>query len=539
MSVRNALTLFLALCTLALLVGCGSSSPKAVAPPSGGFSNSNFSGTYVFSTTGADLNGAFLTIVGDVVADGAGNIKGGNIDVLDGQSGPSLLNTITGGSYSVGVDGRGKATLNAAIGTLGLDFVLTSSTHGLVTEFDGNGTGSGTLDLQPSVLAQSALGGLSYTFNLSGSGSSSSFATVGTVSLSATGSVTAGVQDINDGGLPTLNSPISTSSFVAVGTGTTPGTASIVTSLGTFNFNVYVIDATHIKFIENDSASTGLLLSGDAYTAATTLPASATLAFTMAGFDSASSPLAMGGIFPIDANSNVLAGGLEDFNDGIIVGQDATFGGGFSPISGGRSVLTLTTFVNGAANAVAGTYTFAAYPFTSNGVTGIQLLEIDNSATIGFNGVTQGAAFVQTSTTLAATQGYGFDLSAINIGGITGAFEEDDIAEFVTSSSGFTGLVDINDEGSFSNPQTLSGTYTAAGTGRYTATTTEHGNPFVGYTFYVVNGSTYLVLETDNNQIGLGIFELQSAAGSPGTAQPAISPLRAPVSPHAGLRRKQ
>jgi hypothetical protein len=537
MSVRNASVLFLALCTLALLVGCGSSTPKAVAPPSGGFSASNFSGTYVFSLSGADFNGAFLTIAGDVVADGSGLIKGGNIDVLDGASGASLGNTITGGSYTVGVDGRGKATLNTGNGTLALDFVLTSSTHGLVTEFDSNGTGSGTIDLQPTVLAQSALSGLSYTFNLAGVGSTSSFATVGTVTLGATGSVTAGVQDINDGGLPTPNSPISTSSFVTVGTGTTPGTASIITSLGTFNFNVYVIDATHIKLIENDGV---LLLSGDAYTAAAALPASATLAFTMAGFDAGSAPLAMGGIFPTDANSNVLTGGVEDFNDnGLQVAQDTSFGGGFSPISGGRSVLTLTTFVNGAANDVSGTYTFAAYPFTSNGVTGIQLLEIDNSATIGFNGVTQGAAFVQTSTTLAATQGYGFDLSAINVGGITGAFEEDDIAEFVTSSSGFTGLVDINDEGSFSNPQTFSGTYTAGGTGRYTATTTEHGNPFVGYAFYVVNGSTFLVLETDNNQIGLGIFEEQSAAGSPGTAQPGISMLRAPVSPHPGLRRKQ
>jgi hypothetical protein len=236
----------------------------------------------------------------------------------------------------------------------------------------------------------------------------------------------------------------------------------------------------------------------------------------------------------VDSVSNILGGGLEDFNDFGSLGQDTGFAGGFSPISGGRSVLTLNTFVNGASNDVAGNYTFAAYPFTSNGVTGIQLLEIDNSANIGFNGVTQGAAFVQTSTTLAATQGYGLDLSAINTNAGGTPFEEDDIAEFVTTSSGFNGLVDVNDEGSTFNPQTLNGSYSAGGAG-YTATTTN----FANFNIYVVNGSTFLILETDSNQIGIGIFELQGAAGSPGTPQPAISMLHAPVSPHAGLRSKR
>jgi hypothetical protein len=484
-----------------------------------------------------DAGGAFLTIVGDVVANGSGGITAGNIDVLDAASGVSingvsLNNAITGGSYKVGVDGRGTATLNTTGGgALALDFVLTSSTHGLVTEFDGNGSGSGTLDLQPAVLSQSALGGLSYTFSLSGVGTTSSIATVGSMTLGATGSVTAGIEDFNNGGAASTSQAISALSFVTVGTGTSPGTAQLITSFGTLNFNVYVIDATHIKFIETDGL---FFLSGDAFTAATTLPASSTLAFTMTGFDAGAAPLAIGGTFPLDANSNVAAGGIEDFNDLGVLGQDTSFAGGFSPISGGRSLLSLTTFVNGAANDIGGTYTFAAYPFTSNGVTGIQLLEIDSSATIGFNGVTQGAAFVQTSTTLAATQGYGLNLSAINTNAGGTPFEEDDIAEFVTTSSAFTGLVDVNDEGSTFSPQTLNGNYSAGGAG-YTATTTN----FANFNIYVVNGSTFLILEIDNNQIGAGIFELQNASGIPGAAQPAISILHAPASPHAALRRKQ
>ncbi len=532
MSVRNALALVLALSTLALLVGCGSSSPKAVAPPGGGFNAGSLKGTYVFSTSGSDsTTGAFLTAVGDFVANGSSGITGGTFDVADASSGVSAGNGITGGSYRVSVDGRGQATLNTANGSITLDFVLTTSSHGLVTEFDGNGTGSGTLDLQPSAVAQTALTGL--TFSLSGVGPNASFATVGTVALSGTGSVTSGLEDFNNGGAATTSQAVSTSSSVTVGTGTAPGTAQLITAgFGTLAFDVFAVDSTHVKLIETDS---NFLLSGDAYTPGTTLPVSATLAFTMSGLDTLSSPfpLAVGGTFPVDANSNVLGGGFEDYNDGGAVNQDTSFGGGFSAISGGRSVLTLTSFVNGAANDVAGTYTFAAYPFTSNGVAGIQLMEIDSSVV---NGVTSGAAFVQTSTAQPGNQGYGLDLSAINIGNGPGSFfEEDDIAEFVSSSGGFNGIVDINDEGSLSFDQSLSGSYPAAGS----ATTTEHGNTFVSYNFYPVNATTFLLLEIDGNQVGTGIFEQQNASGSPGAAQPGISMLHTMVVPHAAMRHKK
>jgi hypothetical protein len=526
MSVRSTIALLLALSTLSLLVGCGSSSTHAVAPPGGGFSNSNLNGTYVFSTSGVDSNnGAFLTVVGDFTANGSGGITGGAFDVAGVSSGILPNNAITSGStYKVGVDGRGQAFLNTAVGNIELDFVLTSSSHGLVTEFDGNGTGSGTLDLQSTTLTQSALTGL--TFNLSGVGTTTSFATVGTVALGATGSVTSGVEDFNNGGTPT-SSAVSTSSFVAIGTGTAPGTAQLISSLGTFAFDVYAIDNTHVKFVENDA--TGFILSGDGFTPGAALPTSANLAFTLAGFDASSLPMALGGTFPLDTASNVLGGGLEDFNDNGAVGQDTSFGGGFSALSGGRSVLSLTTFVNGAANDLANTYTFAAYPFVSNGVNGIYLLENDGA------GVTIGAAFVQTGTTLAGSQGYGLNLSATNLNNGPGTFfEEDDIAEFVTTSSSFSGFVDINDEFSTSPQQALSGSSTAADSnGRGTFTTTN----FVNGNYYVVDSSTYLILETDTNQVGIGVFELQGTPAASAAARSVVSALRPAVRGHAAWRR--
>jgi hypothetical protein len=532
MSVRNASVLFLALSTLALLVGCGSSSRKAVPPPSGGFGPSNLKGTYVFSTTGVDsTTGAFLSLVGDFVANGtggSGGITGGAFDFASVASGAvSVNNTITGGSYNVGVDGRGQATLNSAGGPVTLDFVLTSSSHGLVTEFDGSGTGSGTLDLQPSPPSQSALGLLSYSFGFFGSSTSFvSFGTVGSFTLDAAGNVTAGFEDANSGGSSqNLTAMPITSGTVLVGTGTAPGTAQFVTSgAGTLHFDVYVIDSTHLKFVGTDAT---LFSSGDAFTQATSIP-SGQLVFTMAGLDtvnfaSPGAPSDVGG-YLTNASGTVTAG-LEDVNDGGNPVQSTTVTGSIAALAGGRSVLSLNNFVNGGLNGALGSYSFAAYPFTSNGVTGIQLLEIDGA------GVTSGAAFVQTGTSVAGSQGYGYNLGAFNSAG----FEEDDIAEFVTNSSGFTGLLDFNQQGILGFQQSLNGSYNPAdanGRGTFTTTNSANGN------FYVVNASTYLVLETDTNQVGVGIFEQQNASGIPGAAQPAISLGHPAISPHAALRRK-
>src|SRR5258708_10111527 len=94
MSVRNGIVLFLALSTLALLLACGGySSPKVVPPPSGGFSHSNFKGTYVISIAGTDANSttqSFFAIVGTIAADGSGNITGRTVELNDPNIGGFL-----------------------------------------------------------------------------------------------------------------------------------------------------------------------------------------------------------------------------------------------------------------------------------------------------------------------------------------------------------------------------------------------------------------------------------------------------------------
>jgi hypothetical protein len=498
MSLRNRLVLPIALFSLAALAGCGSGN-KATPPPGGSFSDSNLKGTYVFSVTGADVNNNFLTIAGTFTADGSGGISGGTIDLNDPATGVIPNQTITTGSYNVGVDGRAKnaagvLTLQTAAGTYGLAFVLTSSEHGLITEFDGSGSGSGSLDLQTST-SQPAAG--TYVFGLSGISGISGLtglqvpaATAGAITLDGTGNTT-GSMDYNSN---ETVSPFTINAGSLVSVSGTPGTATLVTSGGTIHFDVYPIDSTHMKVIETDTFP---ILAGDVFSQTSSNFPSGQIVFTMAGMDYDSTvggPLAVGGLMTSDGSSTI-SNGEEDYDDAGFIDTSApqTFSGTITP-SSGRFLLQLNTFENGNANVI-GTFTFAAYP--SSG--GIELVEIDS------NGITSGVAFAQTGTALQATQGYGMNLAAVN----SSSFE-DDIAEFTTTSNKFSGLIDINDQGLQSSfGQGLTGSYTAdsPATGRGVITS----GAFNG-AYYTVDNSNALFLETDSNQLGVGALQIQTAS---------------------------
>ncbi len=519
-----------AISSILLMAACGSSNsvPK---PNNEGFNNGNLNGTYVFSYAGVDDNfGVFLAVAGAFTANGGGGIAGGMIDVNGfGPGFSSTAITSSGSSYSVGSDGRGTAILasNTSLApSITLRFVLTSSSHGLVTEFDGNGTGSGTLDLQNLGTLQG-----SYAFGLSGISVSGDeefpLAMVGAFTPSG-GSIT-GLADLNTNGTSSpLYVGLTLTGSVTAGS---PGTATLNAYHGatlevSYNFEVYMVDDTHLKFIENDTSVSGVILAGDAFTQQTSIP-TGIYAYTMEGIDTGGGPLAMGGFITSDSTTNTISAGLEDYNDAGTTAELTGFGGSYTAFSGGRTELTLNSIYNGVSG-VLSTVTFAAYP--SSG--GIQLLEIDNG------GVTGGGALAQgTPTTFAASQGYGLNLSAFNLAG----YEEDDIAEFVANSNNtFNGAEDINDEGSLSPPGGVKfdGTFTpdssVAGHGSAASTSGEFN-----FNYYVANnGSTILILETDSNQIGAGAFESQNASGSVAAAHSHMSIMRPAVRSHGALRRK-
>ncbi len=532
MSVRSALVLFLALSTLAFLVACGNSNPTAQAPPGGGFTASNFSGTYVISISGADYastttfpNGSSFALTGTIAPNGSGSINGGAVDIIDPALAAALGSTVyvqtnlpVTGNYRVTADGRGTGsvtvTFDGGSEQFGFDFVLTQNGDGLITRFDGNGTGSGTIGLQ-STASQTSL--TSLAFSLSGADGSETFslASAGGFALDSNGNITAGsgFQDFNEGGSSAglANLPLTGSVVLTSGTA---GTAQLATSVNSLAFDVFVIDSTHLKFIETDAIE---FLSGDAFTQQASFP-QGTLAFTISGFDSSGDPFAAGGLMASTINGTTgSVSGFEDYNDFGNAQSSPAVTASCTTFTAGRCQLVFTGFTNGAAE----TFQFAAYP--SSG--GVQLLEVDSF------GITQGAAYAQSSTALSTPQGYGLNLTGFDL---NSGFEVDDIAEFTAQSVGsngsgsLTGIVDINDGGPAVGQGLGSSSYApdSPATGRGSISTSQFT-----LEYYTVDSSTAIFIETDSTQVAGGTLELQDASSSPGAAQPASTLFRPAILP--------
>jgi hypothetical protein len=548
MSLRNRLVLPIVLSSLAVLAGCGSSNTitNPVAPPNGSFSNSNLNGTYVFSVSGVDnATSAPYTIVGAFTANGSGGngqggISGGTIDLNDpGVSTPVANASINSSSYSVEVDGRGKATLSTSLpapfGTIVLDFVLQDSSHGLVTEFDSNGSGSGTLDVQTSGV--SPVG--TYAFIFSGfdisTGTANLFSTVGNFTLGTGGTISTGLEDFNDNGFGYPAQGLT--GQVVLGPSASPATTLITqlgSQIGAETYDVYAISATHLKFIEMDTAGT---LSGDAYSQTSTAVPQGNLAFTLAGsYPGVTTYSAAGGFMVTDGQGNITDSSTEDANNsGTVTASPTGFSGNYVAGGVGRFTLDLASFSAGSA--------YAAYP--SSG--GLLLLEIDNGL-----GLMTGVAYPpQTSTTFNGSAGYGLNFTGANL---TQGVEVDDIAEFASSSTGLTvtGIVDENwaPGGSPNYGLALSGTYTTPdGNGRgmigATAGTSSNTTLNGGFdiSFYSVDGTTYPFIETDTNdlQVTAGVFFTQDASASAAAAatRPHMFAVRPLIRPNAAHWRKK
>jgi len=525
MSLRKHLFLPFIASALAFLASCGGNGATPITnptpPPTGSFSASNLNGTYVFSVSGQDSSSAPYALVGTITANGQGGISAGTIDVNDAASGLAPNSAIKSGSYSVNVDGRGQISLSTSIlGTITFDFVLQDSSHGLITEFDNNATGSGTLDLQSAGVTPSG----TYAFSFGGaeyfSGTANPFATVGNFTIGAGGTIN-GTEDFNDSQFAYSGQALS--GTLVLGPSSTPGTSFSASFPSTvfaapLTFDVFAIDATHLKFIEMDSFAN---LSGDAYAQTTSTIPTGTLAFVLEGaFPNVSSTAAAGGFMVTDGNGNITTASTADYNDGGTVSPSPLgFSGTYTAGGTGRYTLALSGFSEGTS--------FVAYPF--NG--GIFLLESDNS------GIMVGAAYQQTQNTFAASEGYGLNFTGQNL---TNSVEVDDIAEFTANSTGaaVTGVVDENSQpnGGPNVGLALSGTYTTPDTNGRGQVSANAGNSSVStlnggflITYYAVDGTTYPFIETDSNgQVTAGAFVKQNSGASAAVAKPhlfSVTPL--------------
>lgn len=465
------------------LAGCGGSSFHSGPPPVGGFSNSNFTGTYSFTIVGSNTGG-FFTIAGSVTANGSGAITSGTVDINSPGTIGVVTNLSATGSYSVRADGRGTATLTTSAGTFNFDFVILTAQRALVVRFDGNASASGSLDLQNASAANLPTLAGSFVFNLEGVDglAQNTEASAGIFTVDTSGDITAGVQDTNRNGVLSTNAAINIAGLAMSAPVNGRGTLAITTTAdGTRNFVYYVISANQIRLIETDSAP---ILTGDAFRQTSTA-VSGSFAFTLSGQGSIG-PLAAGGIINTDGAGNVLSTSVEDVNNGGSISQNVGLSGTYAIAGTGRGTMTLN-----------GTLHFAVYP----SVGGIQVLEIDTTT------IANGTAFQQSGTFSNSTINgrYGANITGL----LAPSTEFDSVAQFTASGTGtFSGNLDLNDGGLLSTGLALNGTYNLAANGRSTGRlVSSFGTENVIY--YAVNGTRILFIEVDTNTVAVGDIEQQ------------------------------
>ncbi len=539
----GGLLVVLAMASIFATTGCGSSN-NIITPNQGGFGDGNLTGTYVISITGTDVNSSSevvpFAIAGTIIANGTGGITGGTLDINDpGNIGVEIGEAVsTSSAYQIGKDGRGTGTLVTTVGSFNVDFVMTSSSHGLISRFDTLGTGSGTIDVQTSVTSLTG----SYAFSLAGTDSAvNPLGTVGAFTVN--GNSIGGTEDFNDDGTSNNHTGLALSGQLAVGASGAPSTATLTTSFGSLGFDVWVIDSTHLKFIETDTDETGDLLAGDAFTQVTSFTAGQ-LVFVLSGMDSSAAPVSAGGYATTDANGN-LTNGFEDYNDAGTVGLAKPFSTSAASCVAGRCQLTLAGFTNG----IESNLEFVVYPSSGGG----QALEID-----GF-GLLQGASFSQSATAFTSSEGYGLNFSGANNIGPEGVVN--DIAQFnasgpdtsFTGPANMTGVLDENDLGDLRPSSTMSGIYVPDSPvdGRGSISATNTSTELGGFTlqYYVVDASTVVFIDVDSltldagaAQLGVGTFEVQSStsgqAAQGAAARSRIAIVHPAIGRHGAFQRK-
>lgn len=479
---------------LMVIAGCGNAYMAPLAPPAQeGFRNQSFNGNYAFSVTGQDGAG-FFAFAGSLQANGSGAITGGTVDLNTGTlSAP--VSTSLSGSYTVQSDGRTTANLSTSAGTaFTLDFVLLSTSKGLVVRFDSAGTASGSIDLQnSSAFSDTALAG-SFAFNLAGIDvNGNPETTAGTLTLNSAGAISTGVQDVNDDG------GISADETITGGTVLSPtngrGTITITSSVGTFDFAFYVIDANHLRLVSTDTLP---VFAGDAFRQPSPLSTSSAFAagsfvFTLAG-SSGFNPLVQGGILTADGNGNITAG-TEDLNLAGTLTENLPVTGTYSVSGTGRGTLSLDSGQS-----------FAIYPTITGG---LEIMDLSNTD--------EGTASEQSATAFsnATIKGpYGLNFTGVNA---NEDVEIDVISQFTADGNGniTSGAVDLNNGGSLAPGSPLTGTCTTSANGRGTAVLNFAGAGSLGLLnvnliYYVVSSSQVMFIEADTAQPAIGVFSGQT-----------------------------
>lgn len=494
------------------------------------YSDHSLNGPYTFSYKGNDASG-FLGVAGSFVADGSGHIASGLEDFDSFITGVSTQVTFTG-TYQVGTDGRGTATLSTGQGTATLQFVVSSNQHARVIRFDSNATGGGTIDQQNLNALSNSPSVISGPYVFVASGADSSFQPMGIGGLfSADGAgnipATNTILDVNDDGIANA-SGITTSDatlhgfyqFDAAFPGTGRGTLTLTsTTTGSREFAFYIVDGAHMQLVEIDSNAfvAGRAVgapAGNSFSTATLVGAN--YSFTNGGNSSAGA-YAGGGVFVSNGSGTITSGTFDINNAGTYNSGPALSACPYTvdPTTGRMDLKLFTGTGACPSTASASVFEFAAYP-TSEG--SALMLEIDANA------VTIGTAYQQCFVASACSSGVAAITGASTSLGLTGegtfhknpsAYQQNVVGQITVSSTSIGGGdLDINNFNAVfpADPVGTSGSSigTASSTGRGTFVVAAT-NPTATYNliYYLIDNNSALLLDKDASLVLRGALARQ------------------------------
>jgi hypothetical protein len=497
---------------------------NVVAPIAVTAFDSNLKGAYVFQAKGSNLDSltkvqGSYQIAGVINLDGNGNVLAGEQTFND--SSRTGTASITGGNYFLGPDGRGTLTLQTNDSTLGvkgvenftLAFLSGSQVLLAETESTGSATAAGTMDMQTGTAMPT--GG--YAFVVSGTdGANAPVAAGGVFNIDQPNGTISGKGSVADADYnghvqycpapakSTDPSGLSGSVLAPDQFGAVQITLQACFSTNPIQFTGYIVDASHIKLIENDLnaktgtgfATGGAAIGQDASTGALT-GAQAFLGsyvFSVLGTDSSQLASSLNSVGLLTSQGT---GALDGTNDevmsmGTVISDQ--FSGNYTvdPSGSGRVVAPIT--YQNSSNASLSAPELIFY-LTGQGTTAL-VLDFDTaSGAVGY-----GIAYPQSASQLAFSGKYGF--SGWNLNQSIGSWTEDDASGEMTvdpTTDTLAGYVDgllgypSNEafSGSFQTPP-ANGPFS----GQLSAPDTNLPNP-AATEFYLVDSGHGFFVETD------------------------------------------
>jgi hypothetical protein len=448
------------------------------------FGTAALHGSYAFNLNGINAAGAFSR-AGTFTADGFGVLQAGLEDVHDSTGVKMSVSFV--GTYTLGADGRGTLSFSDGLTPSTFRIVLASNSQLQIVGFDATGSAQGTANLRdPSTFLNSAFNGV-YVFDFSGVDSASNVVSeVGEFFANGQGSISNGLEDIDDNG--TLSSKVPfTGTYSIAATGR--GTAIITTGAATSNFAFYVVSRGSAKFVELDASSApriaGYVVQQTPNATFTLSSLNGNYAFLLTGATPTGS-IGTAGSFSGAGNGTLTSGTLDENINGSIA-KAQPFTGSYSIDSTGRGTATF--------QALSRTYALVFY-LTAQG--GAVFQETDSSIVSDGMAAQQSAPLPQS----AFAGSY-----ALSLHGTAAAAAQNFAGQFNTDVNGnlTAGSLDI---GTFPGTpvagEALTGTLTMSASGRGTLTL----NPAADNRNFAVYAAGPTLLFT------LGIDSGRFAAGS-------------------------